>query len=121
MAKKILIVDDAQFMRMMIKDVVSSLQLEVVGEACNGEEGVKMYQELKPDLVTLDLVMPKMGGIEAMKAIREFDPEAKVIVVSAIDQREILMEAIRLGAQDFIVKPFEETRVQSAIQKALGE
>lgn len=120
MSKKIMIVDDAQFMRLMIRDIVTSMGHEVVAEAENGEDAVAIYKELKPDLVTMDLVMPKMSGIEGLKAIKEFDGNAKVIVVSAIDQRESLMEAIRLGASDFIVKPFEEARVESAIQKALN-
>ena len=119
-AKTVLIVDDAQFMRMMIRDLVTSMGFVVIGEAANGAEGVEMYQKHKPDLVTLDLVMPQMSGIDALKKIKEFDANASVVVVSAIDQREYLMEAIRSGAKDFIVKPFEEERVQHAICKAVG-
>lgn len=121
MSKKVLIVDDAQFMRMMISDIVVSCGFEVIGEGSDGAEGVKLYQELQPDLVTLDLVMPNMTGLEALEKIMEINPDAKVVVVSAIDQRESLMEAIKKGASDFIVKPFEESRVESAIKKALGQ
>lgn len=120
MKKKVLVVDDAQFMRMMIKDVLTSLGHEVVDEATNGNEAIEKYKQHKPDLVTLDLVMPVASGLDALKGIREFDANAKIIVVSAIDQRESLMEAIRLGALDFIVKPFEEERIQNAVTKALS-
>ena len=120
MSKNILIVDDAQFMRLMIRDIVSSIGYNVIAEADNGESGAQLYRELKPDLVTMDLVMPKASGIDGLKAIKAFDPKAKVIVVSAIDQRQSLMEAIQLGAVDFIVKPFEEERIINALQKALG-
>lgn len=117
---KVLIVDDAQFMRMMIRDIVISMGHEVVEEGSNGQEAVELYQKHNPDLVTLDLVMPQKSGTEALKEIREINANAKVIIVSAIDQRETLMEAIRSGAHDFIVKPFEEERVQNAISKALS-
>ena len=120
MTKKVLVVDDAQFMRMMIKDVISSMSLDVIDEGKNGLEAIEKYQQHKPDLVTLDLVMPEVSGLEALKKIREIDPDASVIVISAIDQRESLMEAIRLGAKDFIVKPFEESRIESAVKKVLG-
>jgi two-component system chemotaxis response regulator CheY len=119
-SKRILIVDDAQFMRFMIGDIVKSLGHAVVSEAENGKIGVEMYKQFKPDLVTMDLVMPEMNGLDALKAIREIDPKARIIVVSAIDQRESLMQAIRAGAADFIIKPFEEERVASAITKTLG-
>lgn len=118
--KNILVVDDAPFMRMMIKDIVISLGCNVAGEGGNGEEAIEKYKELKPDLVTMDLVMPKVSGIEGIRGIMAINPNAKVIVVSAIDQRETLIEAIKLGAADFIVKPFEEERVANAIRKALS-
>lgn len=119
--KKILIVDDASFMRMMIRDIVVSLGHHVVDEAENGEDAIEKYKQHQPDLVTMDLVMPKASGIDGLKGIKALNPQAKVIVVSAVDQRESLMEAIRSGAIDFIVKPFDEERVINAIRKALEE
>lgn len=120
MGKRILVVDDAPIIRLMIKDIIEYHGHEVVGEACNGLEGVQMFKELKPDLVTLDIIMPEKDGIEALADILKLDPEAKVVMVTAIDQRESLMKAIRLGAADYIVKPFENERVISAVEKALG-
>lgn len=120
MKHKILIVDDAQFMRHLLKKVLVEAGFEVVGEATNGEEAVALYQTLKPDLVTLDVVMPKMNGLEALHQIREFDGDAKVVMVSAIDQRDNLLDAIRAGALDYIVKPFDAQRVSAAVHRALG-
>ncbi|MEK6675765.1 MAG: response regulator [Planctomycetota bacterium] len=117
MATRVLIVDDAKFMRHMIKTILLGMGYEVVGEACDGEEACTKYKELKPDIVTMDVVMPKVGGIEALKAIRAGDPSAKVIMISAIDQREPLMEALKHGAVDYVVKPFEKDRVESALQR----
>jgi two-component system chemotaxis response regulator CheY len=113
-----MIVDDAMFMRLIIKDVAEKAGWQVVGEACNGEEAVALYPEAQPDLVTLDLVMPKMGGLEALKAIRHMDPKARVVIVSALDQKETLVETIRTGAMDFIVKPFEKERILGVLAKA---
>lgn len=118
--KKILVVDDAPFMREMIKDIIKSLGHEIVGEATNGQEAIDKYQELKPDLVTMDLVMPEFSGIDGLKGIKANDPKAKVIMITAIDQRESLVEAIEIGAADFVVKPFDDERVISAVSKALG-
>lgn len=115
---RVLIVDDAKFMRMMIKNILAEVGCEVVGEACDGEEAHEMYKDLAPDLVTMDLVMPKLGGIDALRRIRRDDENAKVIMISAIDQREPLMEALKLGAIDYIVKPFEKERVEEAMQRA---
>lgn len=120
MKKKILVVDDSEFMRMMIKDSLKSLGHDVVAEGSNGNEAIELYNKHKPDLVTMDLVMPEKTGLEALREIVKSDPSAKIIVVSAIDQRETLMEAIKGGACDFIVKPFDEDRIASAIQKALN-
>jgi len=119
MSKKILIADDAPIIRLMIKDIVEFSGYEVVGEANNGVEAIAMYSELKPDLVTLDIIMPEKDGIEALEEILKIDSSAKVVMVTAIDQRESLMKAIRLGATDYIVKPFENERVISAVKKAL--
>lgn len=114
---RVLIVDDAKFMRHMIRSIFQELGWEVVGEAENGQEACELYEQLLPDLVTMDIVMPDVSGIEALKIIREKDPDAKVIMISAIDQREPLMEALKLGAADYVVKPFEKDRVQEALQR----
>jgi two-component system chemotaxis response regulator CheY len=108
MGKRILIVDDAMIMRMRIKELAKEAGWEVVGEAVNGEEAVAKYRELKPDLVTMDIVMPILDGVEALRNIRQADTKARVIMVSAVDQKEKLTECIRLGAIDFIVKPFDK-------------
>ena len=117
MSKRVLIVDDAAFMRFMIKDILNGLGHEVVGEAGDGEEACSLYGELKPDLVTLDLIMPKKGGLDALRDIRAADPHAKVVIISAIEQRESLMEAMRLGAMDYLVKPFKKERVAETIAR----
>lgn len=117
---RILVVDDAAFMRMMIKDILTKNGYEVVGEAADGQQAVQQYQELKPDLVTLDITMPEMDGITALKKIREIDPNAKVIMCSAMGQQAMVIDAIQAGAKDFIVKPFQADRVLEAIKKVLG-
>lgn len=117
MPTRVLVVDDAKFMRHLLKNILTDLGCDIVGEAENGEEACTMYESLKPDLVTMDIVMPKLGGIEALKKIREIDPDAKVVMISAIDQREPLMEALKLGAVDYVVKPFEKERVQEAMTR----
>ncbi|HHO81370.1 MAG TPA: response regulator [Bacillaceae bacterium] len=120
MSKRILIVDDAAFMRMMLKDILKRGGYEVVGEAANGVEAVALYRELRPDLVTMDITMPEMDGISALKEIRTLDTEAKVIMVSAMGQQAMVIEAIQSGARDFIVKPFQAERVVEAVRKVLG-
>lgn len=117
--KRVLIVDDAAVIRMMIRGILEYNGFEIAGEAKNGKEAVNMYKELNPDVVTMDIIMPELDGVNALKEILEFDPNAKVIMVTAIDQREKLMESIRLGASDYIVKPFEEERVLSAVKNTL--
>ena len=117
---RVLIVDDAAFMRMMIKDILEKNGFEVVGEASNGIKAVELYKKDKPDIVTMDITMPDMDGIQAVKAIKEFDPTAKVIMCSAMGQQTMVMDAIRAGARDFIVKPFQADRVLEAIKKAIG-
>lgn len=117
MAKRVLIVDDAAFMRMLLKDIITKAGYEVVGEASNGAEAVEKYRELKPDIVTMDITMPEMNGIEAIKKIREFAPDAKIIVCSVMGQQAMVVEAIQAGAKDFIVKPFQHSRVVEALQK----
>jgi len=117
---RILVVDDADVMRMMIKDILTKNGYEVVGEAADGVQAVERYQELKPDLVTLDITMPEMDGITALKKIKEIDPQAKVIMCSALGQQAMVIDAIQAGAKDFIVKPFQAERVLEAIRKVLG-
>jgi two-component system, chemotaxis family, chemotaxis protein CheY len=112
MAKRVLIVDDALIMRMKIKEIAEESGWEVVGEAKDGSEGVTRYRELRPDLVTMDIVMPLMDGVEALRAVKQFDPQARVVMVSAVDQREKLMQCVRLGAIDFIVKPFDKASLK---------
>jgi two-component system chemotaxis response regulator CheY len=118
--KRLLVVDDALFMRKMICGVAAEAGWEVVGEAGNGAEAVSLYQQHRPDLVTMDLVMPVMGGLEALRQIRALDPEARVIVITALDQKQALMDSIRDGALDFIVKPFERRRVLALLSKLGG-
>lgn len=120
MANRILVVDDAAFMRMMIKDILEKNGFEVVGEAENGTQAIEKYKELEPDLVTLDITMPEMDGITALKEIRQIDSEAKVIMCSAMGQQAMVIDAIQAGAKDFIVKPFQADRVLEAIKKTLG-
>lgn len=117
---RILIVDDAAFMRMMIKDILSKNGFDVVGEAADGLQAVERYQELKPDLVTMDITMPEVDGIEALKRIRAIDSQARVIVCSAMGQQTMVIDAIQSGAKDFIVKPFQADRVLEAVRKALS-
>ncbi|WP_366922966.1 response regulator [Metallumcola ferriviriculae] len=120
MGKKVLIVDDAAFMRMMIKDILLKNGYEVVGEATNGAVAVELYKEMEPDVVTMDITMPEMDGIAAVKQILDIDSSARIIMCSAMGQQMMVMEAIQAGAKDFIVKPFQQDRVLQALQKALG-
>jgi len=120
MATRVLIVDDAAFMRMMVKDILSKNGFEVVGEAGNGQQAIEKYQELRPDITTMDITMPEMDGITAVKEIKKIDPNAKVIMCSAMGQQAMVIEAIQSGARDFIVKPFQPDRVLEAIRKAVG-
>ncbi|MEG0296292.1 MAG: response regulator [Clostridium sp.] len=117
---RVLIVDDAAFMRMMVKDILTKNGYEVVGEAANGIQAVELYKKESPDVVTMDITMPDMDGIQAVKEIKAFDPKAKVIMCSAMGQQSMVMDAIKAGAKDFIVKPFQADRVIEAIQKVLG-
>ncbi len=117
---KILVVDDAAFMRMMLADILKNSGHEVVGEAVNGNDAIAKYAELKPDLVTLDITMPECDGIQALKTIISNDPAAKVIMCSAMGQQAMVIESIQSGAKDFIVKPFQPDRVNGAIEKVLA-
>ena len=114
---KVLIVDDAAFMRISIKNMLTKNGYEVVGEAENGLIGVEMYKELKPDIVTMDITMPEMSGLDALKEIIKLDPQAKIVMVSAMGQEAMVREAIVSGAKGFIVKPFKEEGIIAAIKK----
>jgi len=117
MAKRVLVVDDAIFMRMKLKDILEKNGFEVVAEAQNGIEAIEKYKAEKPDLVTMDITMPEMDGISALKEIKKIDPNAKVIMCSAMGQQSMVMEAIQSGAIDFIVKPFDVDRVSQSLNK----
>ena len=117
---KILIVDDAAFMRMMIKDILTKNGYEIAAEAENGMKAIEKYQETNPDLVLMDITMPEMDGIQALKKIKEVDAGAKVIMCSAMGQQAMVIEAIQSGAKDFIVKPFQADRVLEAVKKVVG-
>ena len=118
---RILIVDDAMVMRKIIGSIAVETGWEIAGEAENGLRGVELFQQLQPDLVTMDLVMPVMGGLEALTKIRESDPDSRVIVITAIDQKQTLVDAIEAGAMDFIVKPFQKEHVRSVLLKLKDE
>ena len=121
MAKNILICDDAAFMRMMIKDILTKNGYTVAGEAENGVKAVEKYSEVKPDLVLMDITMPEMDGIQALKKIKALDPAATVIMCSAMGQQAMVIESIQAGAKDFIVKPFQAERVLEAVKQVIGE
>ncbi|HAE62360.1 MAG TPA: two-component system response regulator [Eubacteriaceae bacterium] len=118
MSKRVMIVDDAIFMRMKLKDILEKNGYEVVAEAQNGAEAIEKFKTEKPEIVTMDITMPEMDGIAALKGIKEIDPVAKVIMCSAMGQQAMVMEAIQSGAVDFIVKPFETDRVLDSLGKA---
>ncbi|GHV09239.1 response regulator [Clostridia bacterium] len=120
MGNRILVVDDAAFMRMMIKEVLSKNGFDVCGEAENGAVALTKYKELTPDLVIMDITMPEVNGIDALKNIKAFNPQSKVIMCSAMGQQAMVIEAIQSGAKDFIVKPFQADRVVEAVKKVLG-
>ncbi len=120
MAKNILICDDAAFMRMMIKDILTKNGYNVVGEAENGAKGGEKYNELKPELELTDITMPELDGIQALKKIKEMDSSATVIMCSAMGQQAMVIESIQAGAKDFIVKPFQADRVLEAVKKVVG-
>jgi len=117
---RVLVCDDAIFMRTMISDILSGAGYEVVGEAETGLQAIERYRELKPDLVTMDIVMPDMGGIDAVREIVKDDPNAKILMCSAMGQQALVVEAIQAGAKDFVVKPFQPSRVLEAVQRVVG-
>lgn len=118
MSKKVLITDDTAFMRMTLKNVIEKNGFQVVGEAGDGEDAIQKYKDLRPDLVTMDITMPKMDGITAIKEIMKVDPNARIIVCSAMGQKPMVIEALNAGAKDFLVKPFDAERVIEALKKA---
>lgn len=119
MGAKILIADDLSFMRMIQKEILTEKGYTIIGEASNGLEAVEKYAALKPDLVVLDITMPQMNGLEAMRRIFQIDAKARVIMCSALGQQNLIVDAIKSGVRDFIVKPFKPERILSAIEKAL--
>jgi len=119
-AHRVLVCDDAIFMRTMISDILSGAGYEVVGEAETGVQAIERYKALTPDLVTMDIVMPDMGGIEAVREIVKGYPDAKILMCSAMGQQALVVEAIQAGAKDFVVKPFQPARVLEAVQRVLG-
>ena len=119
--RRILVVDDAKVIRMVIKQILTRHGFQVAGEAGNGREALEKYKELKPDAVTMDIIMPEVDGIQGLKEILAFDKQAKVIMISAIDQRDSLTDAIRNGATDYVVKPFEDDRMVTALKNIFGE
>ena len=119
MSRRVLVVDDSPLMRRMVKDTLRSDGWDIVGEACNGQEAVEQYEKLRPDVVTLDIIMPGTDGMHALQHILHDDPDAKVIVVSASSQTRLISEAIRLGAQDFVAKPFLPEQLHHTLRACL--
>ncbi len=120
MPKRIMIVDDANFMRMIVRDTLGPQGFEICGEAANGDEAVKLYQKLKPDLVTMDITMKEKNGLEAAQEILSKDPGARIVMVTALGQEKMLMDCLAIGVKDFVVKPFEAKRIITAVQRALA-
>lgn len=120
MSKQVLIVDDAAFMRMMLKDILTNGGFSIVGESSNGKEALEAYESLHPDLVTMDITMPEMDGIEAVRKLIKSHPDAKVVMVSAMGQEKLIVEAMEAGAKDFIVKPFQPAKVLETLMKSLN-
>ena len=117
---RVLVVDDAVFMRKVVSDALTKGGHEIIGEAANGQEAVERFQELKPEVMTLDITMPEKDGLSALKEIIAMDPQARVVMCSALGQESKVLEAIKAGAKDFVVKPFQPDRVLSAIEKAVA-
>ncbi|MBU2499792.1 response regulator [bacterium] len=120
MGSTVLIVDDAEFMRVMLRDIVEDMGLVVVGEAGDGEEAVKQFERLRPDLVLLDITMPTLDGTEALKDILNVDGDARVIMITALGQKEQVIAALKAGARDFIIKPFDQERVTETLEHLLA-
>jgi two-component system chemotaxis response regulator CheY len=120
MAVKVLLVDDLSFVRMVQKDILGKQGYEIVGEASDGIDGVRQYEILRPDVVVMDITMPNMNGLDAVRRILGIDPQARIIICSALGQQKLIMNAINLGIKDFIVKPFKPERLLSAISRAVS-
>ena len=120
MSRTVLICDDAIFMRTMVSDILQQAGFEVVGEAESGLQAIEKYRALRPDLVTMDIVMPDMGGIDAVREITKLDPQARVLMCSAMGQQALVVEALQAGAKDFVVKPFQPSRVLEAVERILS-
>jgi two-component system chemotaxis response regulator CheY len=120
LSNTVLVCDDAVFMRTLLSDILSQSGFEVIGEAETGVEAIERYKQLRPDLVTMDIVMPDMGGIDAVREITKFDSEARILMCSAMGQQALVVEAIQAGAKDFVVKPFQPSRVLEAVQRVMG-
>jgi len=119
MSNSVIIVDDAEFMRLMLKDIVLDMGLQVVGEAANGSEAIDLYRQLHPDLVIMDITMPDTDGITALRAMLSEDQNALVIMIAALGQKDKVLESIQAGARDFLIKPFDQDRVQATIHETL--
>ena len=119
MAVNVMIVDDLAFIKIVLRDILEKSGFRVVGEASNGDEAIRVYLDKRPDVVLMDITMPGMDGLTALKKIREHDPDARIIICSALGQQRLIVQAIQLGAKDFIVKPFQPQRIISALKKAL--
>jgi len=120
LSNTVLVCDDAVFMRTLLSDILTQSGFEVIGEAETGVQAIERYKQLHPDLVTMDIVMPDMGGIDAVREITKFDAEARILMCSAMGQQALVVEAIQAGAKDFVVKPFQPSRVLEAVQRVLG-
>ena len=120
MSRTVLICDDAIFMRTLVAEILQQAGFEVVGEAETGVQAVEKYKLLRPDLVTMDIVMPDLGGIDAVREITTYDPDARVLMCSAMGQQALVVEAIQAGAKDFVVKPFQTSRVLEAVERVMG-
>ena len=121
MSKQVLIVDDALFMRAMLRDIFESAGWQIIAEASDGEQAISEYEIHQPDLVTMDLVMPQMGGIDALKRILADDPAARIVVCSALGQNNLILDAVNAGAKDFIVKPFKSAQVLEVVDRVVAE
>jgi len=118
---RVLVVDDAIFMRKMVSDILEGHGMEIVGEADNGQLAVEKYKELKPDLVTMDIIMPEMNGIDSVREIMSVDPQARIVMCSALGQQALVQDALAAGAKDFLIKPFNPSRVIEVVTKILGQ